>query len=164
VNKNGVSGVFLKPYTALFDDLSAFRKKWPRIEKSTKEHCSPSCLKYVLNTEVLKEEQVTPLLLTCNTKSGVYNDRRIRTAKINLRLKSTKIPTVTEKHVHTISSLICDIGGSWGLFLGLSVMTIIDIVSDLLHRMGKVSRLLLIKYRLCFLSSIHILESLTLPI
>jgi hypothetical protein len=117
---------------------------WSRTAQRTYEQCTALCprpcvrLQYE-GKDVTNAEDAAASVTTNFT--NVWTDFRRRETVLRFVVKSPYVKVVEQQYAFGLHQLIGELGGTWGLFLGLSILSVLNVIEEL-------SLVILRRYRL----------------
>lgn len=90
--------------------------------------CPTPCIQTTFNYHVVRE--TTPNISFEGTHSFRVDEITVR-SRLGLKMRSAFATIVKQQTAYDLHQLLGEVGGSWGLFLGASVMTIVDMLRGL---------------------------------
>jgi hypothetical protein len=126
----------VEDYKALRDavfQLLSGREHTEGIKDVAKEQCPQLCTKVHYTVQVgVPPDNDKP------QKSAFYFEKS-HTSSWEVVMTTETVKVTTQYYAYTLGNLIGELGGSWGLFLGFSLMTLFDLVEKLMTKLVHVS-------------------------
>jgi hypothetical protein len=107
---------------------------WYKAGKQTYDECAALCpqpcvrLEYegkdVTNAEAAAENVMTNL-------TDVLNDFKRRESVIRFLVRTPYVKVIEQQYAFGFHQLVGELGGTWGLFLGLSILSVLNFVEEL---------------------------------
>ena len=116
-------------YRALKDRLD-----WSRAGQSIYDDCTALCPKPCVRLQyegkdVTNAEAAAASVMTNFTNA--WNDFRRRDSVLKFVVKSPYVKVIEQQYAFGMHQLIGELGGTWGLFLGLSILSVLNFLEEI---------------------------------